>query len=116
MIIRPPRAMTFILLALLAILSIPFAALRAQLAAQGGPCPGIASRAMLGGVQIGQFGGAINKVVAREGLAFIAQGPRLVIADMSDPSQPRLLGQSDPLPGLVSAVALHGARIRRRGV
>ena len=56
--------------------------------------------------RIDQFGGTIRAVAARDDLAFIGVGPRLMVLDVSDPSQPRAIGQSVVLDGIVSAIAL----------
>ena len=39
-----------------------------------------------------------------DGLAFVGLGPRLVILDIADPVNPRLVGQSEVLPEAVNAI------------
>lgn len=55
---------------------------------------------------VGQIGGQ-SLVIAVEGdTAYLGVGPRLHVLDVSDPSAPRKVGQSEVLPGLVQGVAV----------
>ncbi len=49
---------------------------------------------------IAQLGGRARAMAVRDQLAYIAVGARLVVADISNPQEPRLLGESDILPGV----------------
>ncbi|MCZ7666454.1 MAG: hypothetical protein M5U34_04115 [Chloroflexi bacterium] len=53
---------------------------------------------------LNQQGGAINSLAVVGQIAFVGVGPRLVIMDITNPTGPRILGQSNVLPGLVTAV------------
>jgi photosystem II stability/assembly factor-like uncharacterized protein len=55
---------------------------------------------------VGQAGGALTAKAIAGDLGYLAIGPRLVIIDLSNPSTPEMLGQSDLLPGLVDAILL----------
>jgi hypothetical protein len=51
-----------------------------------------------------QTGGALRSLAQSGQTLFAGQGPRLVALDVSNPAKPRLIGQSDLLPGLVEQV------------
>ena len=51
---------------------------------------------------LAQVGGQINSFAVTGDLILVGQGPRLVVLDGSDPANLTPIGQSDPLPGLVS--------------
>jgi hypothetical protein len=53
---------------------------------------------------VAQLGGRVNAVALDGNIAYVGIGPRLVTVDISDPTTPRFLGQSDMLPELVNAV------------
>lgn len=53
---------------------------------------------------VAQTGGGFRSVTLRQETAFIGQGPRLIVVDVSNPSNPRKLGESNLLPGLVNSV------------
>ncbi|MCC6454491.1 MAG: hypothetical protein IT328_06075 [Caldilineaceae bacterium] len=55
---------------------------------------------------LGIYGGAMNTITVDEGHAYIGQGAMLVIMDVTDPTQPEPIGQSEPLPGDVKAIAI----------
>jgi PKD repeat protein len=57
---------------------------------------------------IGQVGGTIYTVASQGSYVYAGIGPRMVILDISNPSEPSLVGQSSPLPGLVYAIAVAG--------
>ena len=57
----------------------------------------------------GQVGGAIYGVDAQYVYAFIGQGPRFKILNVSKPSNPVLMGRSDLLPGVVQDVEIVGS-------
>lgn len=54
----------------------------------------------------GQLGGTVNAVALAGKTAYAGIGTRLVTVDISDPTAPRFLGQSDPLLSVVEAVAV----------
>ena len=58
---------------------------------------------------IGQLGGRMGAVTARDQTAYIGIGPSLVILNIADPAHPSVLGQSRPLPNLIASVAISGA-------
>lgn len=55
---------------------------------------------------IGQLGGAVQAVAAVGTTTYLGVGPRLLILDACDPYWPLMLGQTEPLPGIVSSVAV----------
>lgn len=55
---------------------------------------------------IGQLGGYTGAVAVQGQLAFLGIGPRLVVLDISNPAQPRALGQSDILPDVIQALSI----------
>lgn len=55
---------------------------------------------------LGQYGGSAFAVAVQEDNAFVGQGPRFVVLDISKADQPVLLGQSEVLPGVVQGIAL----------
>ncbi|MCI0731780.1 MAG: hypothetical protein L0332_34365, partial [Chloroflexi bacterium] len=56
----------------------------------------------------GHFGGVPQGLDVEGGLAYAGFGPRLLVIDVSDPANPRLLGQSEPLPDLIRDVDVAG--------
>jgi hypothetical protein len=70
------------------------------------PRPGAAISAEL----IGQFGGETTVGPSDGTRLYVGIGPRLVILDLHDPNSPELVGQSPPLPGEVTAIAVSGGR------
>ncbi|MCI0726435.1 MAG: hypothetical protein L0332_06890, partial [Chloroflexi bacterium] len=56
----------------------------------------------------GHFGGVPQALDVEAGLAYVAFGPRLFVIDVSDPANPRPLGQSEPLPDLIHDVDVAG--------
>ena len=57
---------------------------------------------------IGQIGGRVNGIAYRNNRVYIGVGPRLLILDVSKPSDPVFLGQTRILPGIVEDVAIVG--------
>ncbi len=53
---------------------------------------------------VGQYGGSAAAVAVSGDYAYLGQGPRLVVLDISDPANPRFISQSDVLPGIVLGV------------
>ena len=49
-----------------------------------------------------QLGGSINGITIVGDVAYVGMGPRVAAIDISDHQNPQLIGQSDPLPGLVT--------------
>jgi hypothetical protein len=54
-----------------------------------------------------QLGGALTTIALIGETIFAGLGPRLVAMDISDPLQPRLVGQSEVLPGIVDNVLVY---------
>lgn len=53
-----------------------------------------------------QSGGAMNCAYAQGALVWLCVGPRLVAMDLSDRSHPRVLGQTDVLPGVLNGLVI----------
>jgi hypothetical protein len=53
-----------------------------------------------------QMGGTLNALAVDGNIVYLGIGPRLVIVDFTDPAAPRILWQSDVLPGVIGAIAL----------
>jgi hypothetical protein len=51
---------------------------------------------------VSQLGGSINGITIVGDVAYVGMGPRVAAIDISDHQNPQLIGQSDPLPGLVT--------------
>ncbi|MEW5956598.1 MAG: hypothetical protein AB1801_02660 [Chloroflexota bacterium] len=50
---------------------------------------------------VGHIGGETKAVFVQGDYAYIGEGPRLVILDITNPVTPTLVGKTSPLPGLV---------------
>lgn len=59
---------------------------------------------------INQQGGAISGVAAMDQTVFVGAGPRLIVVDIVNPTEPQTLGQSELLPGLVQSVLVRDNR------
>ncbi len=70
------------------------------------PTPPASAPAITPLALLAQRGGSVQGVAVSGSTAYIGSGSRLSALDVSDPSAPRLLAQSEPLPGLVSGVVL----------
>lgn len=57
---------------------------------------------------INQFGGATVAVTTVADRAYIGVGPRMVILDVTSPTGLRVIGESEPLPGVVLSIAVSG--------
>src|SRR5690242_10824994 len=57
---------------------------------------------------LGQMGGATEAIFVQGNYAYIGEGPRLAIFDISNPSSPLLLGKTDPMNGLVHDIVVVG--------
>jgi hypothetical protein len=57
---------------------------------------------------LGQIGGALGRPAIQGNDAYVGAGPRLQVVDLSDPSTPRLLGQSAAGRFALAAVAVQG--------
>ena len=55
-----------------------------------------------------QYGGPAARVTVSGGYAYLGMGPRLVRFSLANPLQPAFSGQSDILPGNVTAIAIQG--------
>ncbi len=60
---------------------------------------------------LGQHGGSSGAIVVDGGIAYIGQGPRVVVVDISAADAPRVLGETKVLPGLVEGISLVGKTI-----
>ncbi|MGH1346055.1 MAG: LVIVD repeat-containing protein [Nannocystales bacterium] len=59
-------------------------------------------------VEVEHAGGQPRDMQVEGSIAFAAQGPRLTLWDLSDPSNVTKLGETDPFVGVVNAVAVQG--------
>ena len=57
---------------------------------------------------VDQYGGSTNSVAVKGSYAYMGQGPRLVVLDVSNPRLPVFVNESELLPGLVMGVAVEG--------
>jgi hypothetical protein len=55
---------------------------------------------------IGQIGGYTGAVAVQGNLAFLGVGPRLLVFDVSNPTQPQAVGQSAVLSDVIQALAI----------
>jgi hypothetical protein len=53
---------------------------------------------------VDQLGGVPRAVAADGGFVYVGFGPRILVIDASDATNPQLLGQSEPLPGLIRGI------------
>ncbi|HLA99198.1 MAG TPA: hypothetical protein VJL34_12140, partial [Anaerolineales bacterium] len=58
-----------------------------------------------------QMGGTFGPLAIDGDTVYLGIGPRLAVVDISDPAAPRLLWQSETLPGLVESLAVQPGRI-----
>ncbi len=54
--------------------------------------------------RFGHIGGTAGTIDVIGSYAFIGEGPRLAILDISEPSTPNVLGKTDPLPSIVREI------------
>ena len=59
--------------------------------------------------QVGQWGGGCEAVAVSGDRAYLQVGPRLIVLDISDPSNPAELGKTPALPDFLVAVAVSGS-------
>jgi hypothetical protein len=57
---------------------------------------------------VSQMGGPINMVAVRGDTAYVGTGPSLVILNVSDPAHPIVVGQTRPLPDIVTGESVSG--------
>ncbi len=57
---------------------------------------------------VGQVGGASNAVAVQGNYAYIGEGPRLTIFDISHPDNVNVIGKTAPFPGIVRHIAVSG--------
>jgi hypothetical protein len=57
---------------------------------------------------VGHIGGVTLAVTVQDNFAYVGEGPRLTVLDVSVPGSPTVLGKTTPLTGIVSGVALAG--------
>lgn len=55
---------------------------------------------------LGQYGGSAYAVAVQGNYAYLGQGPRMIVLDVSNPDNPKLVGQSEILRGIVYGIAL----------
>jgi hypothetical protein len=53
---------------------------------------------------VGQVGGSAAAVAVRENLAYLGQGPRFVVLNVTNPQSPTFISQSELLPGIVLGI------------
>jgi len=87
---------------------------RLQVRGMSGGLTNCASRAAptpdAGNVEfVGHIGGATYAVALQGNYAYIGEGPRLTILDISNPASPTVLGKTLPLPDTVRRVAVAGS-------
>jgi hypothetical protein len=58
---------------------------------------------------VGQIGGNTESVFVEGDYAYIGEGPRLTILDISNPANPIVIGKSAPLPGVVQDIQVSGS-------
>lgn len=63
---------------------------------------------------LAQMGGTFGALAIDGNTVYLGIGPRLATVDVSDPSAPRLLWQSETLPGLVEALTVQPGRVYLR--
>jgi hypothetical protein len=66
--------------------------------------PTLLPRSGLNIKRVAQIGGSINGISVMGDVAYVGMGPRVAAIDISQHEQPRLVGESQPLPGLVTQV------------
>jgi hypothetical protein len=64
------------------------------------PKPGFSNALQL----VGQVGGSAAAVAVRQDFAYLGQGPRFVVLDVSNPQSPTFISQSELLPGIVLGI------------
>lgn len=74
--------------------------------AAGNPTPGLEGQKTFS--LLGQIGGSSAAVAVDGQFAYLGQGPRMVVLDVSDPAKPGLVGESEILPGLVQGIQVNG--------
>lgn len=57
--------------------------------------------------QRGQFGGSVSTIATHGNYAYVGQGSRLVIVDISNPAYPVMVGKSDLFNSLVGPVVVN---------
>lgn len=57
---------------------------------------------------VGHIGGEMQAVFAQGDLAYVGEGPRLTILDISDPASPVVLGKAAPWPAVLKDITVHG--------
>jgi len=57
---------------------------------------------------VGHIGGATNAVFVQGNYAYIGEGPRLTILDITNPTSPTLVGKTAPMPALMQDIYVSG--------
>jgi hypothetical protein len=60
---------------------------------------------------VGHWGGTVRRVAVSGGLAYVPEGPRLTIYDVTDPANPTELGRSAVLSGVVEGLTIRGSLV-----
>jgi len=60
---------------------------------------------------VGQAGGALTAMAVAGKAAYLGLGPRLVVLDVSNPSAPAVVGQSELLPSVARSIAVAGDQV-----
>ena len=80
-----------------------------SLAAQARPLNAVQAAGNAQNVQyLGHVGGVTDTLFVAGNRAYIGEGTRLTILDITNPAQPTLLGKTQPLPGIVRGVMVNG--------
>lgn len=58
--------------------------------------------------QVDQYGGSVARVMVAGAYAYVGLGPRLVRLSLANPLHPVFAGQSNALPGFITAIAVQG--------
>jgi hypothetical protein len=64
---------------------------------------------------VGHIGGAVEAVFTTGDRAYVGEGLRMVILDITDPTSPVVLGKTEPLPGVVQGIVAPSGRMHEAG-
>jgi hypothetical protein len=64
---------------------------------------------------VGHIGGATWAVAAQGNYAYVGEGPRLAVLDISDPTAPVKVGETSPLSGVIQDIAAAGDYVYAAG-
>jgi len=57
---------------------------------------------------VGQYDGAVKAVAVRGDIVYVGVGPRIIVLDVHDVTEPKEVGKSDVLPELVEDILING--------